>query len=346
MSKPDPTPPKETSAAQTGTSVSTAIANAFLTNANEYTPDGSKTFDQTGSYSYSDPYTGQSYTVPRFTMNQTLSPQQQAIKGQQDAASMNLATLGNNLSGSLGKQLTGNFDLGDFKLDTEAVEGRLFDLGSKRLDPMLARRSEELRTRLANQGIKAGSDAYGQEMATFDQGANDAYNQLLLTGRGQAAQEMLSERGLQTQERLTEDNQRINQISALLNGGQVSMPNFLTNNSVSPIPTTDNASIIANYDQQKLEAAKASGAGLGSILSGVGGLFALSDERTKENIEPLGKVDADKVYSYDYKGPFDDGQKHIGVMAQEAEKKRPDAVMTGPDGLKRVSYGRLFGIGA
>lgn len=330
MSKPDPTPPKETSAAQTGTSVSTAIANAFLTNANEYTPDGSKTFEQTGSYSYSDPYTGQSYTVPRFTMNQTLSPQQQAIKGQGDAASLNLATLGNNLSGTLGQQLTGNFKLGN-----EAVESRLFDLGSKRLDPMLARRSEELRTRLANQGIKAGSDAYGQEMSTFDQGANDAYNQLLLTGRGQATQELL-----------TEDNQRINQISALLNGGQVSMPNFLTSNQVSPIPTTDNASIIANYDQQKLEAAKASSAGLGSILSGVGGLFALSDERTKENIEPLGKVDGHKVYSYDYKGPFDDGQRHIGVMAGEAEKKRPDAVMTGPDGLKRVQYGKLFGVGA
>lgn len=330
MSKPDPTPPKETSAAQTGTSVSTAIANAFLTNADERTPDGQKIFDQTGSYSFTDPYTGESYTVPRFTMTQILSPQQQAIKGQQDAASMNLATLGNNLSGSLGKQLTGNFKLGN-----EETESRLFELGSKRLDPMLARRSEDLRTRLANQGIKAGSDAYKQEMTTFDQGANDAYNQLLLTGRGQATQELL-----------TEDNQRINQISALLNGGQVSMPNFLTSNQVSPIPTTDNASIIANYDQQRMEQAKAANAGFGSILSGVGGLFALSDERTKENIKPLGKVDGQKVYSYDYKGPFDDGQKHIGVMAQEAEKKRPDAVMTGPDGLKRVSYGKLFGIGA
>src|SRR3990167_9174937 len=113
MSKPDPTPPKETSAAQTGTSVSTAIANAFMTNANENTPDGSKTYDQTGSYTFTDPYTNSTYTVPRFTMNQTLSPQQQAIKGQNDSASMNLATLGNNLSGTLGEQLTGNFKLGN-----------------------------------------------------------------------------------------------------------------------------------------------------------------------------------------------------------------------------------------
>lgn len=332
MSKPKPTPPKETSAAQTGTSVSTAIANAFLTNQNEYTPDGSKTFEQTGDYTFTDPYTNETYTVPRFTMSQTLSPEQTAIKGQQDAASLNLATLGNNLSGTLGNQLTGNFKIGN-----EATEARLMELGRKRLDPMFAQADESLRTRLAQQGIKAGSSAYDREMNNFGQSRNDAYNQLLLTGRGQA-----------TQEQLTEDNQRINQISALLGGGQVSQPNFLTSNQVSGIPTTDNASIIANYDQQMMERAKAQGAGIGSILSGAGGLFKgiLSDERAKKNIEPIGTIEGHKVYSYDYKGKFDDGQKHIGVMAQEAEKKDPSAVMTGPDGYKRVAYGKLFGIGA
>ena len=34
---PDPTPPKETSAATTGTNVSTAIANSFLGNVNQVT---------------------------------------------------------------------------------------------------------------------------------------------------------------------------------------------------------------------------------------------------------------------------------------------------------------------
>lgn len=327
MSKPDPTPPRETSAAQTGTSVSTSIANAFLTNQNEYTPDGSKTFDQTGSYTFTDPYTSETYTVPRFSMTQTLSGPQQQIKGQQDAASLNLATLGNNLSGTLGKQLTGNFKLGN-----EATESRLMDLGRARLDPLLANQDEDLRTRLANQGIKAGSQAYDREMGLQNQSRNDAYNQLLLTGRGQAAQEQL-----------TEDNQRINQISALLNGGQVSQPNFLTSNQVNPIPITDNASIIANYDQQKLEAAKASSAGLGSVLSGVGGLFALSDERAKNKMEPVGKAKGHNLYSYSYKG--DGKRKHIGVSAQETAKKRPDAVRKGRDGMLRVNYDKL-GLGA
>ena len=329
MSKPKPSSPVEVSSAQTGTSVSTSIANAFLTNQDEYTPDGSKTFDQTGEYTFTDPFTNQEYTVPRFTTTQTLAPAQQAIKDQYDGANLNLATLGNDLSGTLGNQLTNNFTIGN-----ESTENRLFDLGSKRLDPMFQRQDEDLRTRLANQGIKAGSEAYDREMRNLGQTKNDAYNQLLLTGRGQA-----------TQEQLTEDNQRINQISALLNGGQVSQPNFLKNNSVAPIPTTDNASIIGNYDQAMRQRAQSQGSGIGSIISGIGGLFSLSDERAKKNKKPVGRLKGHKLYEYNYKGEPKGTQKHVGVMAQEAERKRPDAVMTGRDGLKRVNYGKLFAEG-
>lgn len=254
---PSPTPPKETSAATTGTNISTAIANSFLQNMNEYGPDGTKTFDQTGMTSVTDPYTGKTYQIPRFSVTTTLSPQQQAIKAQQDAAGLNLATLGNNLSGTLGEQLTGNFKLGN-----EAVESRLFDLGRNRLDPMFAGRSEDLRTRLANQGIKAGTAAYDREMGALNNQMNDAYVQLLLQGRGQATQELL-----------TEDNQRINQISALLGGGQVSMPNFMTGAGAAAIPTTDNASIIANYDNARMNQWQQQQAATGSLLGGLGGLF-------------------------------------------------------------------------
>ena len=258
-SAPAPTPPRETSAAATGTNVSTAIANAWLTNMDETGPDGSRTFTQNGMQTVTDPYTGQTYEVPRFSVNTTLSPEQQAIADQNNLASLNLATLGNTLSGTLGNQLTGNFRLGN-----EAVESRLFDLGRQRLDPMFARRDEDLRTRLANQGIKAGSLAYDREMNNQGQQQNDAYNQLLLQGRGQATNELL-----------TEDNQRINQISALLSGGQVSQPNFQSGVGINPIQGTDNAAIIGNYDNQRMEQWRQQQAATGSMIGGVGGLFAL-----------------------------------------------------------------------
>ncbi len=317
---PQPTDPKLTSAATTGTNISTSIANAYLQNMNEYGPDGTKTFDQTGMTTVTDPYTGKTYQIPKFSVTTTLSDQQKAIKGQQDAASLNLATLGKDLSGTLGQQLTGNFSLGN-----EETEGRLFDLGRKRLDPMFANRDEDLRTRLANQGIKAGTAAYDREMGLLGQQENDAYNSLLLQGRGQASQELL-----------TEDNQRINQISALLGGGQVSMPNFMTGANVGAIPTTDNASIIGNSDNAKMAAWQANQAAMGSMLGGLGGLFTLSDERAKTDTDKIGETDDGMgIYSYRYKGQ---PQKQIGLMAQEVQKKKPQAVRKGADGLLRVNY--------
>ncbi|HOZ32805.1 MAG TPA: tail fiber domain-containing protein [Tabrizicola sp.] len=287
---------------------------------NEYGPDGTKTFDQTGMTTVTDPYTGKTYQIPKFSVTTTLSDQQKAIKGQQDAASLNLATLGKDLSGTLGQQLTGNFSLGN-----EETEGRLFDLGRKRLDPMFANRDEDLRTRLANQGIKAGTAAYDREMGLLGQQENDAYNSLLLQGRGQASQELL-----------TEDNQRINQISALLGGGQVSMPNFMTGANVGAIPTTDNASIIGNSDNAKMAAWQANQAAMGSMLGGLGGLFTLSDERAKTDTDKIGETDDGMgIYSYRYKGQ---PQKQIGLMAQEVQKKKPQAVRKGVDGLLRVNY--------
>lgn len=317
---PAPTPPRETSAAATGTNVSTAIANAWLQNMNETTADGSKTFSQTGTRQVKDPYTGQTYDVPTFSVTQTLSDAQQAIKNQNDRASLNLSTLGADLSGSLGKQLTGNFSLGN-----EATEARLFDLGRKRLDPLMAQRDEDLRTRLANQGIKAGSAAYDREMGLMGQQQNDAYNQLLLTGRGQASQELL-----------TEDNQRINQISALLNGGQVSMPNFMTGAQVGAIPTTDNASIIANNDNARMNAWAQNQAAAGSMIGGLGSLFSLSDERAKTNMKKIGETkDGLGLYSYKMKGS---DRTEIGLSAQEVKKKKPAAVGKRPDGLMAVQY--------
>lgn len=339
-SAPSPTPPRETSAAQTGTNVATGVANAWLQNMNEITPDGTRTFDQTGSSTFTDPYTGQTYDIPRFTVTQTLSDQQQAIHDQNGRADLNLATLGADLSGTLGQQLTGNFQLGN-----EAVEERLFDLGRQRLDPMFANRDEDLRTRLANQGIRAGSEAYDREMALAGQQQNDAYNQLLLQGRGQATQELL-----------TEDNQRINQISALLSGGQVSQPNFTTGNQVNPIQGTDNAAIIGNYDNARMNAWQQSQAATGSMIGGLGGLFSggaggfsgsavgglmsLSDERAKDDKEKIGTTeDGMGIYSFKYKGS---PKTEIGLMAQEVKKKKPGAVKKRPDGLFAVDYGKAL----
>jgi hypothetical protein len=101
MSKPDPPAPPDpvaTARAATGTNVSTAIANAFLNNTNQVTPTGAVDYNQTGDYTWTDPSTNSTYTIPRFTATQTLSPQQQAIQNQREATQYNLAGMGNQQS--------------------------------------------------------------------------------------------------------------------------------------------------------------------------------------------------------------------------------------------------------
>jgi hypothetical protein len=64
-----------------------------------------------------------------------------------------------------------------------------------------------------------------------------------------------------------------------------------------------------------------------------------SDKRLKTDIHKVGKTDSGlNVYTYRYKSG---GPIQMGVMAQEVEKKIPEAVTTRPDGMKAVYYGLL-----
>lgn len=79
---------------------------------------------------------------------------------------------------------------------------------------------------------------------------------------------------------------------------------------------------------------------LGDAASAIASIFALSDRRAKQDIRRIGKTDDGMpIYKFKYKGD-DREQTHIGFMADEVERKHPDAVTTGPDGMKRVDYGQ------
>jgi hypothetical protein len=74
-----------------------------------------------------------------------------------------------------------------------------------------------------------------------------------------------------------------------------------------------------------------------SQILGLGTAFLnMSDERTKENVEPIGKsFDGQNIYKFNYKG---DPKTNIGLMAQEVEKHNPSAVHKTEGGLRMVDY--------
>ena len=81
-----------------------------------------------------------------------------------------------------------------------------------------------------------------------------------------------------------------------------------------------------------------------SALSGLASAALMfSDERLKENIEPIGKLyDGTDIYRYNY---LWDDVPRIGVMAQEVERTRPDAV-TEVGGFKAVDYSKATDLAA
>ena len=254
---PAPPDPYKTADAQTGTNIGTAIANNQMGMVNQVTPDGSLTYEQSGTYQYRDPVSGKVYDLPKTTATTTLSGINQQIKGQDDQTKLNLAETGNQQSAFL-KDYLGNV----WNPDTSAIEGRLMELGSQRLDPRFAQEEDRLRTRLENQGVTAGSEAWNREMSSFGQNKNDAFNQLMLQGRGQAMGELAAIR-----------NQPLNEISALMGGSQVATPNF---GIFQPqgAATTDVAGLINNNYNQRLGAWNTQQQGQQGLLGGLFGLGA------------------------------------------------------------------------
>ena len=106
-----------------------------------------------------------------------------------------------------------------------------------------------------------GSAAYDNAMRQFQQGQNDQDNQLLLSGRSQALQQLTAER-----------NQPINEITALMSGSQVSSP--VTGQANVPqtnVAGTDVAGMIMNNYNQQVGQANVNAQNKSQTM---GGLFA------------------------------------------------------------------------
>jgi hypothetical protein len=324
---PAPPDPDKTAAAQAGMNIDTAQAQQLTNQVNQVTPQGNLTYSRTGENSYVDSK-GKTVTIPQYTATTTYSPEQQQLYNTGQQTEQKIADIGLSQAGRIGDILGTPVDLSN-----EAVEQRLYDLGSKRLDPRFAQEEEALRTRLANQGVGAGSEAYNNAMTQFSQGKNDAYNQLLLSGRGQSVQEILAQR-----------NQIVNETNALMSGSQVNQPNFI-NTPQAPVAGVDYIGLKNQQYQAQMQQYNAQVANKNAMMGGIfgmigSGITAFSDEKTKDiHKKNIGKLkDGTPLHLWSYKG---DSQVHVGPTAQDVQKTNPSAVGKMGD-LLTVDYGKLM----
>lgn len=330
--------PKETASAQTGTNVATALANAQLGNVNQYGPDGSVTYSTNGYQTITDPTSKATYNIPQYTQTTSLSPQQQAIKAQTDAASLNLGKTANQQSAFLQDYLGKPVDL-----SSGNVHNYINDHYSDDFNKSQDRLQSSLDSKLANQGITIGSSAYTNANNDFASQRASAQDNLYGDQYNNAVSQILAQR-----------NQPLNEISALMGGSQVQTPTFGAGTNQPSLPTVDYAGLVNQNYQNQVAAVNANNQQVGSTIGGLFGLagaFAgnpaikFSDKRLKKNIKPVGKLKGHKLYEYNMKGDAPGAPKQTGVMAQAVQKKRPDAVVEHSSGYKAVDYGKLFKAG-
>jgi hypothetical protein len=302
--KPDP--------AVTQENLFSSLSNAekkdlLLNNPNIYTPEGAQKYN---------PYTNTLELFESdFTENQRLDQEKLAMQ----------------LSGSLSGNLPST--------DNEAVRQATFELGKRQLDPELKSQREALATRLANQGIPIGSEAYNAEMNRLERSQGDQLNALSLQSL---------QTGIQTAE--AQRAARFNEISSLLGRTQVGAgANFgqyqsnyqgldLMGAEQANLNRQSQEGIAQRNAKAQITAAKWQAAG--SAIGGIG--KALSDIDLKTNIKFENKIINNlPIYSFEYKNSKYGVGRFEGVMAQDVEKTYPEAVGISPEGYKMVDYSKI-----
>lgn len=252
-----PDPPDYAGAAQ-ATAAGNADAARVAARANrvdQYSPWGNLIYTDLGN--------------DRWRSDTVLSPAQQKMLDQNNTLGINLLDTANKgldyAAGQISKPGVDVSKLPQFAVNPGQTAQ---DAIMSRLEPNFNRAEDLMRTRLANQGIMGGSEAYNREVEQFNQGRNDAYTQAALQGMGI---------GNQTRQQAFEETaynqmQPINVINALRTGNQVNSPQF---NPVPQQATTagpDMLGAAAGNFQADLARSNARNAGIGNTL---GGLFQM-----------------------------------------------------------------------
>ena len=305
---------------------------------NQVTPYGNLDYTISGQ----DPYGN-----PTWTATTSLSDVGQQLLNNQNQTSLGL---GSTINSALGRvQSTMGQEFNPNLPSTGFDPGQSYqDAYMQRLAPQIQQGQEQLQQRLANQGIDIGSEAYDRAM----QGQAQRENDLLLgaTTQGFGVGSQANQQAFNQE--MTKYNMPLNTLSALRSGSQVQNPSFV--NSAQQA-TTSGADILGaaqmgyNAQMGDFNQKQAAQQNFNQGLMGLGGagIMAFSDIRMKENIKQIDWLpNGLPIYSYEYKSEFKDIAGHgqfVGVMAQEVEMVRPEAVITNANGYKMVNYGVLNG---
>ena len=176
-----------------------------------------------------------------------------------------------------------------------------------------------------------------------DAASQDFQNRTAAAGFGnQAAAQSL-------QQQMAIRDAPLNEVGALMSGGQVSLPQFAgySPGEIGQTPISADTYASANLAQQsylaQMQAAAQENAGLyglgSSLLGGIGKFAFSSDRRLKRDVQRIGAwLNGLPVYVFRYLWDAPDAPLRTGFMADEVRRLRPAAVLMQPDGFDMVDY--------
>lgn len=275
----------------------------------------------------------------RWTQTTTLSPEQQRLYDLTTRGQTTYGETANSLLDSVKGQLSQPVNV-----DWAAERDRALAAQMGRINPSIAQAEEGLRSRLLNSGLTPGSEGWEREFRTFQQGRNDALLAADLNAGNTVGQAISQQAALRSMP--------LNEVSALLSGSQVQVPQAGQAAPVNVAPTdvvgaynTQYQGQLANWNAQN-QANNSTMGGLFGLAGSLGGAALkygpalISDARLKDNIRRIGTADNGlPIYSFQYKG---DDTPRMGLMAQDVLHVKPDAVVMMPNGFMAVDYGKAL----
>ena len=369
-SSPPPAPDYAGAATQTAAgNLEAARAAASANRVNQTTPYGSINYSQTPTYDVN----GELNKDAGWNMTTTLSPTQQRQFDQNNQINEQLGGVAQQglgyVQSALSSPLQGanalSTSAGDPQLLQQNVQNALYNNAKQYLDPQFAQSDTALESKLANQGITRGSEAFNSAMLNQSNARQQAYESARnsATAQGVGAAQGMFGQNLQNSQlqnatsaqdfaaRQALQQNPINMLNAVRSGQQMNTATLPTQQNVAMQQGTAGpdmlgaATATGQYNQGIYNANQAANAGM---VGGLGqmamagammpaGTFT-SDRRLKTNIQLIGKHDNGmNIYSWDYVW----GEHSRGVMADEVEEIMPEAVVMHPTGFKMVNYSML-----
>lgn len=249
----------------------------------------------------------------------------------------------------------------DFAEQRDLVSQSLFDRQRSLLDPVFQQREQELRGDLANQGLPQASEAFANDLGTFNRGMGETYGRAALDATLAGSQEQsrlfnqaLQSRAAEIQTQLQNANlaqsarsQLQNELAQVLGQQQLAQPglqNFFTPGQADVTGGFGlNAQMQNNAFNARSQAASNAKSGFTDTLGGgIGALY--SDVRLKDKVTHIGDDGVLKLYAWKWNDKAKelgvDWQPDVGFIAQEVQEIYPEAVVE-RDGYLAIDFAKL-----